>query len=259
MTFLRFLKLKSALLALVGVLSLVPAHATDKYKDVWWNPTMSGMGFNLTQIGSFLFGYWYTFEDDGSPTYFTFGGSVINNALVSPLYRSTGVPPGPGYDPAQVATEPAGQMRLDFSATNSNSAVFNYTYGAKKGAINLERFSFLDNTAALNGYFEGVTFGAGYFTSDDGSFTITAANGTIKIKRTSFFDGTCEFDGPYTLSGAAINASGTYRCSNWTEGTFTAERLRVTEEGLYIGTIFKQQKGAAQKSVELHTGIRMSN
>lgn len=248
------IKRSTLLLGLFAAMVYSPIHANDKYKDVWWNPAMSGMGFNLTQIGSFLFGYWYTFAEDGSPTYFTFGGTVINNALVSPLYRSTGTSPGPGYDAARVSTVPAGEMRLDFNPTNSNRAVFNYTYGTNGGTINLERFSFLDNSATLNGVFQGVTYGLDIFINEQTTFTITVASGRIKIVRDSFFSGVCQFEGPFTLAGAAINAAGTYRCSDFSEGTFTADRLRVLDEGVYVGTITKQASGTAVSSQEIHFG-----
>src|SRR5579862_199993 len=40
------------------------------YQDLWWNPTESGWGINLTHQGNTIFATWFTYADQGRPFWF---------------------------------------------------------------------------------------------------------------------------------------------------------------------------------------------
>ena len=120
------------------------ALASD-YKDIWWNAAQSGMGLNLTQVGKTVFGAWYFYADNGQPTFLTFSGEIQNNRLSGALYRNTGPAPSANYDASRVKSAAVGNAVMVFSASDPNSARFEYAFEGKSGTMDLQRFSFVDN------------------------------------------------------------------------------------------------------------------
>src|SRR5207253_3028829 len=65
--------------------------STTDYTDLWWNPNESGWGLNLVQHPwRAIFGVWYTYDLDGTRTWFVMpGGSwTSDNAYVGTLSAS---------------------------------------------------------------------------------------------------------------------------------------------------------------------------
>ena len=63
--------------SLLGLVSHHPFAMAGDYKDIWWNASQSGMGFNLSQVGNTVFGAWYFYADSGRASIRTdglFGG-----------------------------------------------------------------------------------------------------------------------------------------------------------------------------------------
>lgn len=215
---------------LILIALLVPSlsSAAADYKDIWWNPAQSGMGFNLAQIDDTVFGAWYFYADDGKATFLTFAGQVSNNALTGALYRNTGPAPSPRYDANLVASSAVGTMQLNFNPDNRNAATFQYVFDGKSGAIALERFSFKDNSASLNKNFVGEVFGIDPSSPLPGNFAFELNAGNFKLTR-QLASGNCIFEGRYTPVVEAISAMGTYRCTDMSSGSFVAPKLRLTE------------------------------
>jgi hypothetical protein len=96
----------------------------------------------------------------------------------------------------------------------------NFVYYYKSGSHN-----------SLGGTYVGVHSTSGLcanstfpISSSDTSIAITG--NTIEINRDSFFDGTCIFSGE--IINDPFHAEGTYRCSNFDEGTWESERIVAT-------------------------------
>ena len=51
--------------SLLGLVAHLPFAVAGDYKDIWWNASQSGMGFNLSQVGNTVFGAWYFYSDSG--------------------------------------------------------------------------------------------------------------------------------------------------------------------------------------------------
>ncbi len=51
--------------SLLGLVTHVPFAVAGDYKDIWWNASQSGMGFNLSQVGNTVFGAWYFYAGIG--------------------------------------------------------------------------------------------------------------------------------------------------------------------------------------------------
>ncbi len=51
--------------SLLGLMTHLPAAVAGDYKDIWWNASQSGMGFNLSQVGNTVFGAGFFYEDSG--------------------------------------------------------------------------------------------------------------------------------------------------------------------------------------------------
>ena len=47
-----------------------PPGTAPSYSGLWWNPSESGWGLSIAHQGDVAFIVWYTFERDGSPTWF---------------------------------------------------------------------------------------------------------------------------------------------------------------------------------------------
>jgi hypothetical protein len=233
-------------------LSAFNVSAAD-YKDIWWNPSQSGMGFNFAQVDDTLFGAWYFYGDDGKATFLTFSGQISKYALSGNLYRNTGPAPSARYDASLVKSAAVGTMQLNFNPDNRNKADFQYVFEGKSGTIPLERFSFKDNSASLNKTFDGEVFGMDATSPLPANFAFELKNGNFKLTR-QLSNGNCIFEGIYTPVVEAISAAGTYRCTDMSSGNFSAPKMRVTEESVYVGQLTRTSSAGVMVT-ETHTGM----
>lgn len=233
-----------------------PATAAD-YKGIWWNAAQSGMGFNLSQVGNTVFGAWYFYADDGRPTFLTFSGEIQNNRLTSQLQRNSGPAPSSNYDPSRVQSNPVGTAVMVFSATDMNTARFEYSFDGKTGSMALQRFSFVDNAVSLDKDFDGVAYGINVSSGIPANFNFQIGNGQFKLTR-EITTGSCVFEGTYVPQDEAVSARGNYRCTDLSAGNFVAPRLRVTHEGVYVGQIIKTSSSGTT-STETHAGMALAN
>ena len=99
--------------------------------DMWWaGSAQDGWGINLVQQGGIVFGVWYTYGQDGRPTWYVLPNGSWNGSTYSgPFYGTTGsVWLGATYNPNQLTVTPAGT--LDFTFTNANAATMKYAFTA---------------------------------------------------------------------------------------------------------------------------------
>jgi hypothetical protein len=103
------------------------ALATN-YQDLWWNPSESGWGINLTHQGNTIFATWFTYDQDGTPLWLTVTAlpTVQVSSYAGTLYRSSGpVFSAVPFDPDNVTYMPVGEATLTFA--DGNNATFIYS------------------------------------------------------------------------------------------------------------------------------------
>ena len=91
---------------------------------LWYNPQRSGHGFDLELTGNILSITWYTYQDDGTPTWYL-ASAAYANPWVADLKRYTRNPASP-----PTATT-VGSLRLAFNDARSGS--FEWQLGTRSG------------------------------------------------------------------------------------------------------------------------------
>ena len=111
--------------------------------DMWWGgPSQNGWGIALLQQHRMLFGVWFTYGEDGSPTWFVMpsGFWADANTWRGRLYRTRSSPwLGAAYDPDRLSSTDVGPFTLRFEG---ETASFTYTIGGKTGTMTLMRQAF---------------------------------------------------------------------------------------------------------------------
>ena len=111
---------------------------------MWWNAAESGWGLSLNQQGDTLFGVWYSYAADGSPTWYVMPGGAWTavDTYSGTLYRtaSSGAYFGRPFDAASVVRTPAGHLSLRF--LDANTAVMTYTLDGVSGTRQVTRQGF---------------------------------------------------------------------------------------------------------------------
>ena len=92
---------------------------------LWFNPARSGHGFDLQQLGGAMFVTWYTYRDDGTPTWYQ-AAAPLADPWAGTLNRYT-------WDAASgsVRGEVVGELRLDFAG--ASTANLQWRLGARSG------------------------------------------------------------------------------------------------------------------------------
>ena len=113
------------------------------YTDLWWNPAESGWGLNLIQHPSrTIFGVWYTYELDGTRTWYVMlSGSWVNaNTYTGALYATSGPAFNGPFNPDQVDARQVGNATLTFS--DANHGTFAFSVDGVSGVKSITRQSF---------------------------------------------------------------------------------------------------------------------
>ena len=124
------------------------AGSAPSYEGLWWNPAESGWGLSIAHQGDVIFAVWYTFDRDGSPTWFAMpearladealnGMSAMGDVEMMmgmprnpPLY--TGALYRPSMSAGKLVMTEVGMGTLLFR--EKESAVFAYTVGNVAGS-----------------------------------------------------------------------------------------------------------------------------
>ena len=110
---------------------------------MWWNPNESGWGLNLIQHPSrVLFGVWYTYESDGTPTWFVMpeGTWTSSTTYTGPLFATTGPAFNKAFNAAAVQPRQVGSGTVSF--TSANTGTFTYSIDGVNGTKQIQRQSF---------------------------------------------------------------------------------------------------------------------
>ncbi|MBD8525034.1 M12 family metallo-peptidase [Pseudomarimonas arenosa] len=109
-----------------------PRDAARQVRPVlggWWNPQRSGHGLEVARVGDVLAVTWYTYSDDGKPTWYLaaapFSGSVWQGELRS--YR---------WDGSVATSEVVGSVQLSFSS--DRAAEFSWSLPDSSGTERMQ-------------------------------------------------------------------------------------------------------------------------
>jgi hypothetical protein len=108
------------------------------YTDLWWNPNESGWGMAMAQQGTNLFLAWYVYDNSGRPMWYVASNCTVSGAgCTGTLYRTTGPPFGPTFNPNSVQAFAVGSATLTFS--DANSGTVGYTVDGVSGSKPITR------------------------------------------------------------------------------------------------------------------------
>ncbi len=139
------MKITIPAVALVALSSFAATVNAAGYQGWWWSAATDGMGLNVEQQGDTMAVAWYHFGEDRSPAYVLLAGKPVDGVLSGELQAASGPPPGPGYNPADVARHAVGAATLTFrppaSGSSQATATFEYTLNGRSGSFELARFA----------------------------------------------------------------------------------------------------------------------
>jgi hypothetical protein len=222
--------------------------ATSNYQDWWWNPALDGMGFNIGQQADTVAVAWYFYDANGEPTFLALAGPLVNDVVEGTLWRSSGPPPGPGYDPDNVTRTAVGDAILTFQS--GNLATFDYDYDGGSGTIAIQRFTF--GSTEVSGVWDYIASGevsecilpenAGPFTAS-GYLSITQTGSGVAVTQVFNTGEICTYSLTGTQKGSYVDASGTYSCNFGIAGNASLHDIRVIDDSLTFGLETKITNG----------------
>jgi lysyl endopeptidase len=137
-----FSRFDQAYPALAAYLGSGAGPAVD-YTDLWWNPGESGWGLNLVQHPSrAIFGVWYTYELDGTRTWFVMPGGSWTSAdtFAGALYATAGPAFNGPFNKDLVEARSVGSATITF--TDANNGTFRYSVDGLSGTKTITRQPF---------------------------------------------------------------------------------------------------------------------
>jgi hypothetical protein len=216
------------------------AAATSNYQDWWWNPALDGMGFNVSQQGDTVVVAWYFYEPSGDPTFLLLAGPLVDDVVEGTLWRSSGPPPGPGYDPGDVVRNDVGSAILAFES--GNSARFVYDYNGGSGTILLQRFSYdMTDTSGVWDYIGSGEVSDCILSVNEGPYTVSGYlsiiqdSSTVAVVQVYDTGEVCTYNLNATQNGSYVDASGTYSCNFGIAGIASFHGIRVIDDSLTFG------------------------
>ena len=113
--------------------------------DLWWGGmTQNGWGLAVLQSGRTLFSLWFTYDENGTATWFVMPGGFWSDSHTyqGRLFRATGSPwLGRDYDASVHRTTDVGAYQIAFAEDGTATFRYNITGGAG-GALPLTRIPF---------------------------------------------------------------------------------------------------------------------
>ena len=123
------------------------------FSDLWWVSTESGWGVNFQQQGNIMFGTWFTYAADGSPTWYFMSSlqRVSEDFFAGDIYQGTGTPFTQINGQRAIGNfQKVGEAIVAFFGFGINanpnldfdSAMFVYDIGGVRGAKPIQRYFF---------------------------------------------------------------------------------------------------------------------
>jgi hypothetical protein len=90
------------------------------YTDLWWNPNESGWGLLVSHQFGVMFLAWFVYDANGNPVWYVASDcAVTGSGCTGTLFRTTGPPFGPTFNPSLVQVFRVGTITLNFSDANN--------------------------------------------------------------------------------------------------------------------------------------------
>jgi hypothetical protein len=218
----------AARLACVTLIAFTSPAEAINFQDSWWNPSQSGMGVSIDHQASTVVATWFLYGDDGKSTFLVVSGPLNNNVMSGTLYRTTGMPPGPNFNPTSVNATAVGTASINFTSDTTAVLTYSYDNGNHAGTLNLQRFSFAP--LQIDGTYQflmrrGETCGVAppLTTFDRVQGVVTHSGNALNVTLTSSSgQPICSFSINASQSGSIIEGSGTATCAPCVAGTATA-------------------------------------
>ncbi|APV48268.1 hypothetical protein BWI17_00385 [Betaproteobacteria bacterium GR16-43] len=121
--------------------------ALPNYQGLWWKPSESGWGLQITHQGNTLFVAWFTYDDQGRPTWFVAPNVVKtgDTTYTGTLYRTTALPSQVQGETFQTVASssitPAGNISLTFDGLSNATYTYNVDGVQQTKAITRQAFS----------------------------------------------------------------------------------------------------------------------
>ena len=130
---------------------------TREFAGTWYDPAHSGHGFNFEVVGSGsnknVLGSWYTYDNDGNPTWISAMGPVQGDTAVLRAWSTHGGAFGNSFDPSNVqVNDDWGSLTVKFSSCSQGTVQFNPNNPAlASGNMPITRLSIPYNTSCSGG------------------------------------------------------------------------------------------------------------
>ncbi|HYC38454.1 MAG TPA: YncE family protein [Usitatibacter sp.] len=110
------------------------------YTDLWWNASESGWGMAITQQFQTMFLAWFVYNSAGQPVWYVVSDCAVTaggNGCSGSVFRTTGPPFGPTFNPSLISVFPAGSATLTFS--DANNGTLSFTVDGVSGSKSITR------------------------------------------------------------------------------------------------------------------------
>jgi hypothetical protein len=238
----RMMRWANAALLCAGI-GLAPiAGATQfstNFSDLWWVPSESGWGANISQQSDTMFMTMFVYGPSGQPIWYVatldYQIAAPDGALVwsGDLLQTAGAWFGAPWSPALFSSRKVGTAT--FRAASVAQATLTYAVDGIVVTKQIERQP-LRNNDNSGSYYGGTTDVShncinpllnNVRTEDQGSLSITQTGPLISIKAP-----TCTFAGTYSQEGQIGRADTTYLCTNGAVGSVTFFDMHVETSGI---------------------------
>lgn len=226
------------LLAALVTLLLSSSGLAQNYSDIWYNPDESGWGLTIADHETQIFVVWYTYRQDGSPTWFTIPGGTFSQGrrfFSGDVYSTIGPAFGQPFDPSRVTATKQGTASFDFAPEGiaQGVALFTYSLGGVTQTKRIQRQGFGNaapywGTDATDIWWDPSQSGWGLTLSQHGNnvfgvwFTYDAQGRPLFVVMPGV-----TFTGDSSFTGALYTTTG----PSFTESTFNPALVKVTAVG----------------------------
>jgi hypothetical protein len=227
------------------------------FSDMWWIPTESGWGANISHQGEVVFMTLYVYgadnrmrwyaatnmQSNGGTNAFTFVGDLFE--FVGPYYGAA------LFNPSNVGFRRVGTASVGFSSVGQGSMI--YSIDGVFVSKDIERQTFRENN--LSGSYVGTLANtvSGCITGngsrvEHGTATVSQAPDNAIYVTTSRDGGdTCDYAGAYVQSGRMGAITGTLNCSSGASGTFVMAEIEAGYLG-FTGRYSKTLEGSCSET-----------
>lgn len=231
----------------LGIASPVAAFGANSWgadmSDLWWIPSESGWGANISHQREVIFMTLFVYGTDGRPTWYvapamTSPGSSGTVTFSGALYETAGPFFGGPFNASTITYNVVGSATLSFP----NATQGNLTYSAYGSTVTkaIQRQTFRANLIG-GGYIGAAVGRATGCGSSSGSydlaaqFFLTMTESSLSVTMQLSNGRSCSFSGAYSQRGRMGNVSGAVSCDfGALRGTFEASQMESSEDGFLL-------------------------